>query len=445
MESTARSIPARSQRRLPPIRYVLVAWLMILSAVAYLDRTNTSVAGIQIGREFGISNTQLGWVFSAFLIGYAAFQVPAGLLAHRFGPRLLLTFAVLWWGVFTSLTALVPAHIFGAVAVFIFVRFALGAGEATMYPAATQFVERWFPPAERGKANGIIFGGVGLGSGITPPLVTAIVLHFGWRASFWFSALVGILAGLLWFFTSRDTPEAHPWVNDAERALIAAGREPELAASRKRSRIPWLRILGSKEIAALTISYFAFGYVAWIFFGWFYIYMAEARGVNLQSSALYATLPFVGMTIGCLLGGVASDMLARICGLRVGRCIMPAAAMAATALLLLAGSRATDTHAAGLVLACGAGMLYVAQSCFWAISADFAGSYAGLVSGIMNMGAQIGGAVTASLTPFIAARFGWMAAFSIAAALALIGAACWLAVNPNRRLFEPGISEYESD
>src|SRR3979411_1481302 len=116
-----------------PIRYLLVIWLFVLSAIAYLDRTNISIAGIQIGKEFAIDNTHLGWVFSAFLIGYAAFQVPAGLLVHKFGTRLVLTFAVLWWGLFTVLTALVPPRLSSSVIVLVLVRFALGSGEATIY------------------------------------------------------------------------------------------------------------------------------------------------------------------------------------------------------------------------------------------------------------------------------------------------------------------------
>jgi ACS family glucarate transporter-like MFS transporter len=213
------NLPRRSPPALP-IRYLLVIWLFVLSAVAYLDRTNISIAGIQIGKEFAIDNTHLGWVFSAFLIGYAAFQVPAGLLVHKYGPRLVLTFAVLWWGLFTVFTALVPPRLSGSVIILVLVRFALGAGEATMYPATSQFVERWFPMRERGKANGIIFGGVGVGSGLTPPIVTAIVVHYGWRASFWFSAVVGVIAGTVWYFLARDTPEEHRLVRDSELDLI---------------------------------------------------------------------------------------------------------------------------------------------------------------------------------------------------------------------------------
>ena len=133
------------QRSLPPIRYLLVLWLFVLSAVAYLDRTNISIAGVQIGREFAVDNTHLGWIFSAFLIGYAIFQIPAGLLARRLGPRRVLSFGIAWCSVFAALTALVPPTVRGAVFLLALVRFGLGCGEAAMYPAASQFVKRWFP------------------------------------------------------------------------------------------------------------------------------------------------------------------------------------------------------------------------------------------------------------------------------------------------------------
>src|SRR5580658_7538690 len=160
-----------------PVRYLLVVWILILGAIAFLDRTNIAIAGVQIGRDFQIDNTHLGWVFSAFLVGYAAFQIPGGVLARRFGPRRVLALGLVWWGAFTALTALVSPHVAGALYVLLLIRFTLGAGEAILYPCANQFVERWFPIPERGKANGIIFGGSGLGSAVAPPLITAIILR----------------------------------------------------------------------------------------------------------------------------------------------------------------------------------------------------------------------------------------------------------------------------
>jgi ACS family glucarate transporter-like MFS transporter len=435
MDSSARTSGAK---RLP-IRYVLVSWLLVMSTVAYLDRTNISIAGIEIAQEFAISKIRLGWVFSAFLVGYAGFQIPAGLLVRRLGSRRALTLLGVWWGFFIALTAMIPRHVGHALLILIAIRFALGAGEATMYPAMSQFVERWFPVRERGKANALIFAGVGLGGGLTPGLVTAIILHHGWRTSFAISACVGLAAGLVWWLLASNTPEEHAWVGDRERELILSGRRfvashEEDSVRYGRHKIPWGNILRSRETYALTVSYFSFGYVAWMFFAWIYIYMASVRGLDLKTSALYASFPFIAMTIGCLVGGVASDWIAARFSLRLGRCLLPGIALTSTAGLLILGSRAQQAQTAALVLACGAGVLYLAQSSFWAVSADIAGEYTGIVSGMMNMGGQIGGACTASLTPMIAARFGWGNSFFVAAGLALVGGAAWMLIDPNRQL-----------
>jgi ACS family glucarate transporter-like MFS transporter len=336
----------------------------------------------------------------------------------------------------------------GALFTLVLVRFALGAGEATMYPATSQFVACWFPVQERGKANGVIFGGIGIGSGLTPPLVTAIILHFGWRASFWFSALAGVLVGLVWYIAARDTPEEHSSVGTAELSLITEGRNATDANTfsvnspqMQKQLIPWSQIFGNKAVLAVTASYFAFGYVAWIFFAWFYIYMAQVRGLNLKTSAAYSMLPFMAMTVGCLLGGIVSDWIAARYGLRMGRCLVPGLSLALTAVLLILGSRTHSAPAAALMLACGAGVLYIAQSGFWAVTADIAGQYVSVVSAVMNMGGQVGGACTASLTPLIAAHFGWNMSFVTAAAIATLGALAWIAIDPTRNVLVSRRSE----
>lgn len=421
-----------------PMRYVLVVWLMVMGGIAFMDRTNISIAGIELGREFHIDNTHLGWVFSAFLIGYASFQVPGGVLARRFGPRKVLTWGVIWWGIFTALTAAAPAGVPAALLMLILIRIALGAGEAVMFPAANQFEERWIPMNERGRSNGIIFGGVGLGSALAPPLLTAIILRYGWHVSFWFCAVLGVLAGIVWYVAARNTPEEHPWVSAGELAHIARGRGDVNGGAAKaamhKKKTPWGRILTSKNFLAITGSYFTYGYVSWIFFSWFYIYLSQVRGLSLKTSAWYSMVPFMAMTVGCLLGGTASDWLAVHVSARAGRSYLPCFALVLTAALLASGATAHSAAAASLVLAGGAGALYLSQSCYFSVTADYAGDFTGPVSGAMNMGCQIGGAITASLTPLIAAHFGWIASFVTAAVLAVLGGLAWLLVDPNARL-----------
>jgi ACS family glucarate transporter-like MFS transporter len=413
-------------------RLFLAFWLFVLSAISFLDRTNISIAGLQISSEYGLGNQRLGWIFSSFLIGYAGFQVPAGWLATRFGPRLVITLGVVWWGVATALTTLIPPGISQAVVLLISIRFALGAGEAVIYPAANQFVARWVPEQERGFINGLIFAGVGAGSGLTPPLLAWFILHHGWRSAFWFSAVIGVLGGAVWWWFARDTPEEDPKVSPAELKIIREGiLETGSAAS---SVISWGAILSRRDLPALIVSYFGFGYTAWIFFSWFFLYMAQVRGFDLKSSAMFSMLPFLSMTVGCLAGGALSDRITQSYGLRAGRCGLASVAFFVTAVFLVLGSRVQSPQLAGVILAGGAGALYVSQSSFWSVSADIAGRSSGVFSSMVNMGAQVGGAVTASLTPWVAARFGWTTSFAIAAGLAVLGAFLWMTVHPERPL-----------
>ncbi len=356
------------------IRWFLVFWLFILSAVAYLDRVNISIAGISIAAAYHLTNPQLGRVFSAFLAGYALFQTPGGWLADRLGPRRVLAGGVVWWGIFTALIAIVPSGIGAPLFFFIAARFLLGVGEAVIYPASNQFVSRWIPMQERGIANGLIFAGVGVG----------LTIHTGSAA--------------------------------------------------KRQLVPWGRVLKSREVWAVTFSYFCYGYVAWIFFSWFYIYLAQVRGLNLKASAFYAMLPFLAMAVCSPLGGIINDRVTRRRGPRAGRCILAAFAIVTAGVFLALGSQVESARLASIVLAGGAGALYLSQSSFWSVTADIASGSSGSVSGFMNTGNQIGGFVTSLLTPIIAERFGWTASFLVAAVLCVLGAAAWLLVDPRRVL-----------
>jgi ACS family glucarate transporter-like MFS transporter len=416
------------------VRWFLVFWLFILSAVAYLDRVNISIAGISIAAAYHLTNPQLGRVFSAFLAGYALFQTPGGWLADRLGPRRVLAAGVVWWGIFTALIAIVPSGIGAPLFFFIAARFLLGVGEAVIYPASNQFVSRWIPMQERGIANGLIFAGVGVGAGLSPPLITYIMVHHGWRSSFWVCSIIGFAVGAVWFRASRDTPSEHPRVSARELEMIQAGLTIHTGSAAKKQLVPWGRVLKSREVWAVTFSYFCYGYVAWIFFSWFYIYLAQVRGLNLKASAFYAMLPFLAMAACSPLGGIINDRLTKRRGPRAGRCILAAFAIVTAGIFLAFGSQVESARLASIVLAGGAGALYLSQSSFWSVTADIAGGSSGSVSGFMNTGNQIGGFVTSLLTPIIAERFGWTASFLVAAALCVLGAAAWLLVDPRRVL-----------
>ena len=163
-----------------------------MGAISFLDRVNISIAGHSISQDFHLTDVQLGKIFSAFFIGYGLFQIAGGWAVDRLGPRRVLALGAAWWAAFTALTASFPAGIAQAFLIIWSVRFLLGMGESVMYPSSNRWVANWIPTAERGLANGLIFAGVGAGSAFTPPIIRYVMVHLGWRASFWVCAVLGL-------------------------------------------------------------------------------------------------------------------------------------------------------------------------------------------------------------------------------------------------------------
>jgi len=427
------------------IRWLLVGSVALVGAISFLDRVNISIAGPSIASQYRLTDLQLGWIFAAFAAGYSLFQIPAGWAADRFGPRRVLTFGTVWWAVFTTLTACIPGGIARAVLVFWSVRFLLGVGECVMYPSSNRWVAAWIPTAERGLANGLIFAGVGAGAAFTPPIIAAIMLHFGWRAAFWVCAGLGLLVGVGWYVLSRNHPSEHPWVNAAEmdwirNGLLGGGQAPqtEIADSPSPPSLPaplsWWTILSSRDVWAITLSYFTYGYTTYIFFTWFYTYLTRVRGLNLKTGSFYGMLPFVAMSVGSGVGGGIADAICRRFGRWWGRCGLAAFGLGGAAIFVALGAQAGSPLTASIILAGGAGSVYLSQSAYWALSADLGGRSSGSLSGFINMGAQVGSVVTAIVTPALARHFGWTSPFLAAATLCALGGAAWLTVNPDKSL-----------
>jgi ACS family glucarate transporter-like MFS transporter len=414
-------------------RWVLIFWVFVMSAISYLDRVNISIAVKWIEKDFGINDIQMGWVFLSFSLAYALFQAPGGRLADKYGPRIIVGIGVVWWSVFTAATAMIPVGLTFSLLALMAVRVILGAGEAVVFPASNQLVSKWIPSSERGLANGLIFAGVGAGAGVSPTLITWIIGKWGWHMSFYVSALIGLAAGVVWYLLARDTPKAHPWVKKKELDLIEAGLTVKATAAKPVSA-PWGRILRNRSLWLITVSYFAYGYTAWIFFTWFFKYVNEVRGLNLKDSAIYGSLPFLAMALCSPLGGFISDILTRRVGKWAGRCGVGVIGMGGAAVWIAIGTQAESAQLCSIALAFGVGMQYLSQSTYWAVTADIAGRSAGTVSGVMNMGGQLGGALTSILTPWIAGYYGWTVSFLTPAVLCGVGAICWAFVNPNSRI-----------
>lgn len=428
------------------VRWRILFLLLLISIVTYIDRVNISVTARHMMPSLGISDIQMGWIFSAFVFGYALFQVPGGWMGDRWGPRRVLTFAVIWWSIFTALTAMAPTlplvNLIGIIGSLMVIRFLIGIGEAAALPNFNRSIANWHPPRERGLGIGITIGGIGIGSALTPPVTAWIMVNYGWQTAFYAAGLLGLGIALLWYWYARDFPRQHAHVNEAETAIIEKQDSSEPDSSHTQSevsdeesikpsnKVPWKAILRTPTVWWLTLSYTCLGYVAYVYMSWFYLYLVNVRGFAILQGAFFASGPFIAMTIFCPLGGWVTDRLTEKYGINLGRAIVGGTGMIFAAFFIIIGANIEAAYPAIAFLSLGAGWLYFTVGPFWSSATDLSKPHAGTLSGIMNTGANLGGTISPVLTPWIADSFGWPVALGLAAAIAFIGGLCWFMIRP---------------
>ncbi|MDE3226467.1 MAG: MFS transporter [Nitrospirota bacterium] len=419
-------------------RWVILGLLLAISVITYIDRVNISVTARQMMPALGLTEVQMGEVFSAFVLGYALGQVPGGWLGDRWGPRVVLAIALVWWSIFTALTAVAAtlpiASLLGILGSLVLVRFLMGAGEAAALPNFNRTVANWFPSSERGLGMGIAIGGLGVGSALTPPLTAWIMVNFGWQTAFYIAGAVGLLVAGCWYAYATDRPSDHPHVNRAELDLIAG---PGAAPTPAVVPVPWRAFVRTPTVWWLVLSYTCLGYVAYVYLSWFYLYLVNVRGFGLLRGAVYVAAPFVAIAALCPLGGWVTDRMVGKLGINRGRAWVGGLGMLLASASILLGAYTEAPFVALGLLSLGAGWLYFSVGAYWASTVDLSKPHAGTLSGIMNTGANIGGTLSPTLTPWLAEQVGWDAALGAAAAVALLGCVLWLGVKPGDGLREP--------
>lgn len=417
-------------------RWLIVTLIFCIGVLMFIDRVNISIAAKYIMPEYGLNDVQMGWIFSAFVFGYAVLQIPGGTLGDRFGPRRVLAGAIFWWSLFTAVTALAGDWFLtswvGVIGSFIIIRALIGVGEAAGPPNYNRVVANWMAPSERGLALGLATSGSALGAALTPPLIVWIMVTLGWRAAFYIAGAVGIAVALLCYWFIRDYPNEHSWVNEAELDFI--GREARLSSEPRAAlaRTPWRLLLRRSDLWLLTASYATLGYIGYIYFSWFYLYLVNVRGFSLVSGGWFSTAPFFISAAAAPLGGWLSDALSRRFGKRIGRCGIGFTCPLLAAVLIYCGAATSDPYISVVCLSLGEGALFLSVAAYWATTIDLAKPYAGAVSGLMNMGGNLAGTLSPTLTPYVAQTFGWNSALYVAAALAFIGSFFWLGIHPER-------------
>ncbi|MFN8061028.1 MAG: MFS transporter [Vicinamibacterales bacterium] len=418
-----------------PAHWRLVALLSCTATASYLCRVNLSVAGALLMSEFALDQVQMGRVFSAFLIGYALLQAPAGWLVDRWGTRRVLAAASWAWVVVTAAQALVGvAPIDGSatatLASLLALRFVLGVAEAPTFSAAAHGIACWIPSATRARANGFVLAAIGLGSAMAPPLLSSTMVRFGWRTALFVSATPALLVALAWSRLSTP-PESLTSSATAAAASTDGSTENRPAEGGMRAAPP--RLL-SRSFVFLTASYTLQGYVGYIFVFWFYLYLVQERHFDLLRGAAMSSLPWLLSIVSIPLGGWTSDWLvARGVGLTWGRRLVPLAGLGIAGALIVLGARTSSPYVAACVLGVATAGVLSVEGPFWATMTELAGSKSGVAGGVMNMGSNLGGLVSPALTPWLAARIGWERALDVAAVASIVGALLWLGVELGAR------------
>jgi sugar phosphate permease len=417
-------------------RWMVLLLISLMYMITYMDRTGISIAAPSMAKEFGLSQTAIGIVFSVFLWAYAIGQIPLGWLADRMGPRLVLLIIVPFWSVMTATTAIARG-----LASLIVIRFVFGLAEAGAFPAATRAMQLWFPKAERGIVHGVTHSFSRFAVAIVPFLAVSIMVAFGWRWIFYIFGAAGLLWSMAFFLVYRNLPEEHPKVNREELAQIR-GCDPDGAIRpvelHPQLAPPWKIIFCSANMWYIAAGYCCFYYGTYFFVTWFPSYLLEYRHLSLKAVGTLASLPLFAGMVGDIVGGTLTDRVYRKTGkLKFARRVVAAPAMLASGLCLIPAALAHSAWTAILCLTASLFFLELVIGPAWAVPMDVGGEYSGTVSGVMNMA----GSLAASLSPIIfgalVQRGFWITPFFISAGVLLTGALIWtLLIDPERSVVE---------
>ncbi len=409
-------------------RFKAAGFLLLMAAVTYLDRICIATLAPDIARDLGLTKIQMSFVFSAFAIAYAGFEILSAWWGERTGARRVLARIVAWWSSFTILTAAAWNYVS-----LLAIRFLFGAGEAGAWPNATLALSRWIPLGERGRVQGFFFAAAHVSGGLTPLLVVALLQLMPWRGVFVTCGVLGFVWALAWLRWFRDEPRDHPGVNAAEVSLIESGRR--ISGHGAKGAGIWRAMAASPEVWLLCVAYFSNSYGSYFVMTWLPTYLAEARGFEKASLSLFAGLPLLLSVFGDLSGGAITDALTRRFGLRLGRSLVCVAGYLAAAAAMFGSVYAATAVVSATLIAVAVAASMFTLSASWASCMDIGGPHTGVVSAAMNTTGQIGSIVSPIVAGWTVQRFSdWQAPLLIMGGLYLLSAALWAFIDPRKRL-----------
>lgn len=409
-----------------PYRYRILIFLFSFMFLTYLDRISISLVGKRIISEFHLTNTEFGWVLSAFSLAYAIFEIPAGIMGDRKGQRIVLIRIVLWWSLFTALTGF-------ATGLFslIFIRFLFGMGEAGALPTTSGVISHWLPSTELSRGLAIALIGQIAGAALSPFIVVPLAEAFGWRATFFVNGFIGLLWVMIVVYWFRNNPSEMKGITTQEKEFIEANR----CITTHSSTISWKKILKDRSFLALVSSFFCSQWGMYFFIAWMPVYLQQGRHFSESDMKYIASLVFLPAIAATLIIGFWGDRLVKKKGLKFGRRSIGMSTLGLNCILFLIEA---TTHNNIILIGCfilGFSCQLVFGTAAFGVCIDVSGNHSGSVSALMNCVGQIGAFFLAIVFgKIVDATNNFNAPLFVIATLMLIGSSLWLIVDPTKKL-----------
>jgi MFS transporter, ACS family, glucarate transporter len=417
---------------MPRIRTPILAMLFAFAFTGYVQRTSVAVAAERMMPELGLTQVEVGWLFTAFLFTYAVFQIPGALIGQVWGSRRMLTAIGLAAVVASVLTAASPMLAAAGVLfiVLLLARSLLGIAQAALFPVVSGTIRYWYPVGSWSTATGLTVTGLWFGAATTTPLIAWLMQAYGWQKALVFSSVPSLLLVALWFWYARDRPEEHPKVSAAERAELLGNPPYAHGAPLTAKRV--FRVLADPQILRITASYFIMNYVFYLVMFWSFLYLVQERKLNVLESGWLASLPFVVAGVAAAAGGRIADRLRARFGDRIGMRIVPLVALPCAAVFLYLTVSAASPYWAIAALCLGFACVEVTEGSFWGATMRLAPSDTMAATAVLNTGGNLGGVVATPIIAALSAGQSWSVVFATGAATSIAAAALWLTIDAGR-------------
>ncbi|WP_199544858.1 MFS transporter [Paraburkholderia kururiensis] len=409
--------------RLGRIQRIAVTFLMLAGIVNYLDRSTLSIANHSVSGELGLSASQMGLLLSAFSFAYAFSQLPVGALLDRFGARLMLGLGMLVWSVAQLCGGLVQT-----LQQFLVARIALGIGEAPQFPAGAKVVSEWFALRERGRPTGIFTTSSTIGPALAPPILTGLLLAFGWRWMFVVMGVLGIAVALGWYIVYRNRGD----VTLAEEEVVHLTEdEPHARAERRMTFAEWRGLFGSPTTWGMIFGFMGVIYMVWLYLTWLPAYLEHERHLSIAKTGWVVSIPYLFGTLGMLSSGyVADGLMARGMAPIRSRKWPICTGLICAAVFTVPAAFTPNTTLAIVYLSLAMYFVNMASGGAWALVSVTAPRHlAASLGSIQNFGGYFGGSFAPFITGIVVDRtHSFVNAFLISAAVSFAAALVYMFV-----------------